>query len=160
GSSPADRGNAQPVGKQGGCMMAVAVRKQPMPAPAELVERIRSDLATARVRLAQFEKARTEAAERSVTDPTTTKDYQAADHNVELPRAEIDRLTIALTGAEEKARQAEAERIAKDRAAHIEAVETKLAERNAAVVDLAQAVKHADALFRRVCSVSRDIDAA
>jgi hypothetical protein len=139
-------------------MAAPAARKQNT--PAELVERIRKDLDVAELRLAQCERARTEFAEASITDPDAVAKFEEARRSVEIARGEIDRLKTAFESAQEKARAAEAERLAKDRAVHIEAVEAKLGERTTAVAELADAVKQADTLFRRVCSLSREVDSA
>jgi hypothetical protein len=140
--------------------MALAARKQNTPTPAELVERIGKDLGVAELRLAQCERARAEFAEASVSDPSVVEKYNEATRSVELARGEIDRLKIAFASAEEKARAAEAERIAREKLGLIDRIEAKFGERDSAVAELADAVKQADALFRRVCSLSREVDSA
>jgi hypothetical protein len=139
--------------------MASAPRTR-APTPAELVERIRGDLAAAEVRLAQCERARVQFAELSVTDPAATKDYAEATRDVDLVRGEIGRLKLALAGAEGKARQVEAERIARDQAAHVARVEALLAKRDQILgVELAETLAKAERLFREGIALSERVAA-
>lgn len=136
-------------------MMAVAARKQNTPTPAELVERIRKDLDVAELRLSQYQRARAQFAEESVSDPSLVEKYNEATRSVELGRGEIGRLKIALAGAGEKARQAEAERIARDQAAHINRVIALLAKRDQILgVELAETLAKAERLFREGIELS------
>jgi hypothetical protein len=128
--------------------------------PAELVERIRKDIDVAELRLAQCLRAQAEYAERSVTDQTAVKAYDEATRNVGLVRDEIARLKLALVAAQERARQADAERVAKARAANIQRVEALLAKRDQVGAELAAAVKIVDEMFRSLLALGRDIAAA
>jgi hypothetical protein len=125
-----------------------------------LVDRIRKDLAAAEVRLGQCLRAQSESAEASVTNSAAVKDYEQASHDVDLVRGEIGRLRLALVSAEEKARQAEVERVAKERAGQIARVEKRLADRDAAGAELIAAIAKATAAFRKMTELGQAIAAA
>jgi hypothetical protein len=139
--------------------MAAHARAPKTLSPAELVERIRKDLDVAELRLSQCLRAQAEFAERSITDPSAVKDYEEACHSVGLVRSEISRFKIALAGAEERARQAEAERIARDQAAHIARVVALLEKRDQAGAELAEHLAAADKAFRRVLELGNAVAA-
>jgi len=140
--------------------MAAPARAPKPPTPAELVDRIRKDLDVAELRLAQCERARAQFAEDSVSDPGAVAKYEEATRSVDLARGEIGRLKIALAGAEEKARQAEAERIARDQAAHISRVAALLEKRDQVLgVELAETLAKAEQLFRQGIELSERVAA-
>jgi hypothetical protein len=140
--------------------MAAPARAAKAPTPAELVDKICKDIDVAELRLAQCLRSQAEYAERSVTDPAVMKDYAEATRSVGLVRDEIGRLKIALAGAQERARQQEAERIAREQSALIERIEKKAAERDKLGAELAAAVKIMDEAFRKLITLGRDIAAA
>jgi len=133
--------------------MAVAARKQPSPAE------IKREIDVATLRLQQAERARVQYAEASVTNPKEIANYRRADEDVKLAQGEITRLGMALRSAEERARAADAERVAKDRAAQIDRIEEKLAARDQVGAELAAAVKIADEAFHKLITIGRDIAA-
>jgi hypothetical protein len=139
-------------------MAIAAARKQP--SPAELVAQIRKDLDVAELRLAQCLRSQAEYAERSITEPAAVKDYDQATHSVEVARNDVGRLKIALKSAEEKARQAEAERVAKERAGLIDRVEKLFGERDAVAAELEDLTVKADAAFRKLIAVGGRLAAA
>jgi hypothetical protein len=138
--------------------MALAARKQP--SPPDLVEQIRRELDVAALRVQQAERARAQYAEASVTNPKAQADYRRADDDVKLAQGEVARLKLALVGAEQQARAAEVDRVAKERAAQIQRVEALLAERDQVAHEAAAAVKILDETFRKLLAIGRDIAAA
>jgi hypothetical protein len=109
------------------------------------LEQARSSLAEVDAGLAKLAADREAALMAGADDETITKIDERVDAQQRARRTNADRVRLMEAEAERQA----AEKIAREKAAHIERVEAKLADRNRAVAKLADLVAAADGRLSR-----------